>query len=109
MATIPSKLINDHAEAVNGLSAAARAEFQAFWDVLDKSDPVKVKNAVLAYVPLLIDKYAKHAQLVGKEFYMECRNYSLDGNPDNYKPVTDPIPPFEDRLEWAVQYLFRGD
>ena len=105
---IPRKVIEDHATAVNGLSAAARAEFEMFYDMLDKSDPVKVKNAVLAYAPIIIEKYAKQAQIVGKEFYMQCRSYSVKED-DNFKPVSDPIPPYYDDLTWAVQYLFEDE
>lgn len=104
---IPREVIDNHALAINGLSAACRSELNAFWDALDKSDPVKVKKAVLAYAPLVIDKYAKQAQAVGKEFYMQCRSYCVED--DGYKPVTDDIPEYYDRLEWAVQYMFREE
>ena len=114
---VPRSLIDGHAEALRGLSAAARADFADVWVVLDKSDPTKVREALCAYVPGLIDKYGWDAMAVAMEFYEKARHAEVPW--EDFMAIDESVNPSRlkfggkmdayERVRWACQYGFRDD
>lgn len=95
--------------AMNNASLLAQRDLAGFWESLDKSDPAAVRDALLAYVPALVQKYGDVAALAAAEYY-EAERMAAGGSEAFRAELAEAVP--AEQVEAAVRYacghLFRG-
>ena len=95
--------------AVKAIQSAAEQELQKFWNALDKSDPIKAKEAILAYVPALVYSYGNAAATVAADFYDAERSKQIKNNNYVAEVKSPEYEEIENRCRYVVGYLFGGD
>lgn len=95
--------------AVKAIQTAAEKEFQKFWNALDKTDPIKAKEAILAYVPALVYSYGNAAATVAADFYDAERSKQIKNNNFIAEVKSPDYEEIENRCRYFIGYLFGGD
>lgn len=87
----------------------ANRELRAFWNALDKSNPVVVKEAVSAFMVDLIESYGSIASTVAADYYDDLRGRAgARGKYNASAPDLDIAEQVVKSSDWAVQPMF-GD
>lgn len=87
----------------------ATRELRAFWNALDKSNPVAVKKAVSAFMVDLIESYGSIASTVAADYYDDLRGRAgARGKYAATVPDLDIAEKVVKSSDWAVQPMF-GD
>lgn len=76
MAASPATV--DFLAAQNDLVTVALADLTDFWRTLDKSDLAATRDAVLAFLPDLVQTYGEMGAALAADFYEELRDASPD-------------------------------
>lgn len=99
--TVP--LIDQYRDANDGLSVMVKRELTGFFGSLDLTRPEAVRDALLEFVPLLVEQYGPVAESLAVEFYNEQR--AASGNRGSFvaKAATGGIP--TGAVESKVRYL----
>lgn len=95
--------------AIATASKLAQDELGKLWDSLDKSDPQAVRDAVIATMPGIVDKYGGMAALAAGEYYEAERNKALGGDYSAYIADSVPNEQIESSVRYAAGHLFGGD
>lgn len=77
--------LTEFASAQKRVVDFARQDLQAFWDLLDLSNPENVRNELLDFVPALVQQYGDVAATAAAEWYEELRRAAIGGS---YQAVT---------------------
>lgn len=96
--------------ANQGIVARAEVDLGRFWNQLDPGRPQSALDALLDFLPLLVDRYGEIAALVAAEWYDELRAQSGAGRRFGAIPG-GLVPPnaVEKSARWAAAALFAGD
>lgn len=83
--------LEEYGAANNGIVAMAQKDLVDFWKLLDKTDPLEVKAAMLEFMPELIGAYGESAAILAADFYESVRPSDLPP----FKTVMADLPPLK--------------
>lgn len=89
------------------IRALVARDLNAFWSTLDLSDPGAVRDALIAFMPSLVDLYGDVAATVAADWYADVR--SAAGVVGRFTPVLAanvPASVIEPRIRYAARHLF---
>lgn len=97
----------DYVNALNQASLLAQRDFAGFWARLDTSKPEACRDALIAYLPSVIYKYASMAALAAAQYY-EAERMEAGGNEDFTAEIAEPvqIEQIEASVRYAAGHLF---
>jgi len=100
--------LNLYSTAVSKVVGLAKADLDKFWQSLDLSNPLAVRDALLEFVPALVREYGDVAAAAAADWYEELRSGVIAGN---YRAVTGgvvDVPQVEASVRYAAGHLFTG-
>lgn len=99
-----------YVNALNQASLLAQKEFSEFWDKLDTSKPEACRDALIAYLPGVVYKYALMAELAAAQYY-EAERLAAGGNEDFEAELAEMIPyeQIKASVRYAAGHLFLED
>lgn len=104
---VASHQIEQFRLAQEGISVRVKRDLAAFWATLDLSRPERSRDALLEFVPVLVQTYGESAAVVAADWYDEVR--AIEGVPGRFRAVmAAPIatPHVQQRVRFAAQHLF---
>lgn len=75
---VSRQVLNEYGAANNGIVAMAQKDLVDFWKLLDKTNPLEVKAAMLEFMPEMVATYGESAALLAADFYDSIRPSGLD-------------------------------
>jgi hypothetical protein len=106
---VSRQALDEYAAANNGIVAMAQRDLADFWRLLDTTNPLEIKAAMLKFMPELVATYGESAALLAADFYAAVRPASL---PTSYDPVLADPPPIN-QVEAVTRHnigpAFQGD
>jgi hypothetical protein len=100
--------LDEYGAANNGIVAMAQKDLVDFWKLLDKTNPLEVKAAMLEFMPELISAYGESASVLAADFYESVRPSGLPP----FQTVMADLPPLE-QVEAVTRYnidpVFKGE
>jgi len=87
----------------------AQRELEAFVRALGSSDPAFIRDALLQFMPELVDRFGDMAASVAADWYESTRFQAVGGSFN--ARLADPVDPLrvQESTRWAVGPLFEGD
>lgn len=98
--------------AQNDLVTLALADLTDFWRTLDKSDAVAVREALLVFLPDIVQMYGEIGSALAADFYEELRDASPDVRRTYRARMSDDIVPVEAiaaSTRWALGSLWTAE
>lgn len=83
------------------LATIVQRELTRFFRTLDLSKPEAVRDALLAYIPILVERYGQVSSTLALEWYEALRLAS--GDPGAYLPVAAPLPDLPAAITGAIR------
>lgn len=96
-----------HAAAVDELRRRAQEHLDAFWELLDLSDPEAAKEAIMEFVPVLAEQYHDAAASLASDFYERQRAKETGEGFEAIAPEME-LGKVEGSLRYAVGFLYGG-
>lgn len=96
----------------SAITALVAAELDRYFRTLDLTDPEAVRDALLAYTPLLVEAYGAVAQELALEWYESMRFEAGDAAAAFRAiapPLPDLMPAVQGNIRYAAGHLFKGD
>ncbi|WP_051432596.1 hypothetical protein [Promicromonospora kroppenstedtii] len=107
-----SAVTADFRSAQADLVTLTVADLEAFWRTLDTSDPSATQNALLSFLPDLVQTYGEIGAADAADFYEELR----DSSPDVRRPYSAvlpdelvPVEQVEAATRWALGPLWTAE
>lgn len=93
------------------LSALVQSELEIYFRGLDLTDPAGTRDALIAYIPLLVETFGLVSQQIAMEWYEAMRFESV---PDAaFRAIAPPLPDLTPAVEGSIRYaaghLFRNN
>lgn len=93
------------------LTALVQAELESYFRTLDLTNPAGVRDALIAYVPILVETFGEVAQQLAMEWYDLMR---FEADPATaFRAIAPPLPDLAPKVEGSIRYaaghLFRGE
>lgn len=95
--------------ATRGIVVLARRELDAFYRSLTVTDPYLIRDALLAFVPELVDRYGDYAATVAAEWYEGVRSAAVGGSFNAQTVGAAPAAQVQGSVRYSVGRLFDGD
>ena len=95
-----------YAKALDACSALARRELEAFVGRLDTSRKKDCRDALLAFVPALVERYGTIAATASAEYYEQVRSGQIGGTYRARLADGEPIEKIESTVRYACGHLF---
>ena len=104
---VASADIEEFRLAQSGIAARVKRDLAAFWTSLDLSRPERARDALLEFVPVLVQVYGEAAAVVAADWYDEQR--AIERVPGRFRAVmAAPMatPYVQQRVRFAAHHLF---
>ncbi|MBQ9621242.1 MAG: hypothetical protein IJR41_04830 [Atopobiaceae bacterium] len=99
-----------YVNALNQASLLAQKELSELWGRLDASNPRACRDALIAYVPVIVYRHSLMAALAAAQYY-ESERLAAGGNEGFEAMIADAVPyeQIEASIRYAVGHLFPED
>ena len=101
-----SKLFDRYARSVENCSKLAQGEMKRLVSHLDTSHKKATRDALLAEVPRIVDKYGKMAAAAAAEYYEKNRENQIGGAYRAKMGSAEPSENVEESVRYACGHLF---
>lgn len=104
---VASRLIDQFRLAQAGISTRVKRDLAGFWSSLDLARPERARDALLEFVPVLVQTYGESAAVVAADWYDDMR--LTERVPGRFRAVmaTPMAAPYvQQRVRFAAQHLF---
>lgn len=94
-------------QAQGGIGVMVRRDLAGFWSSLNLNRPERARDALLAFVPALVQTYGESAAVVAADWYDEQR--AMERVPGRFRAAMaapPPTPYVQQRVRFAAQHLF---
>jgi hypothetical protein len=108
---VPSRAdVETYAQANRDIRSLALADLAAFWRTLNTADAIATRDALLAFVPLLVAQYGEIAAAVAADFYDNLRDQAAPGGRFR-ATLADPVPTEAvlANVRWSLAPIFRAE
>lgn len=94
---------------MGAVTAAVQRDLRGFWGTLNLNNPEAARNALVAYVPRLVDRYGDAANAVAADWYEQTRAAQLGARYGTFRTVLAaavPAAAMESTVRYSAGHLF---